>query len=179
MSRVFLRLGHGPRRRDWLADETVVCEAVSAITAAAGALRRLLRRRISAAFWGIPAAPTTRFSATAPDCPRRYSSRPRTRSCDSTSDNSSCARSSPALPLLGLFERSLSTRRSAASTRSRARSKSTKVYWRGLGGVRFFRGDARGRRPFRLTPVDFFIMSPHAPRSRRRVAEYKARMPTG
>src|SRR2546421_8035739 len=91
----------------------------------------------------------------------RYSSRPRTRSCDSMSDNSSRARSSPALPLLGLFEWSLSTRRSAASTRSRARSRSIKVYWRGSGRVRFFRGDARapnGRRmPFRLTPVDFFV----------------------
>src|SRR6266478_5754663 len=43
----------------------------------------------------------------------RYSSRPPTRSCDSMSDNSSRARSSPALPLLGLFEWSLSTRRSA------------------------------------------------------------------
>ena len=39
--------------------------------------------------------------------------RPRKRSCDSMTDSSSCARSSPARPRLGLFVRSLS-RRSAA-----------------------------------------------------------------
>ena len=100
-------------------------------------------------------------------------------SCDSISDNSSRARSRPALPLLGLFERSLSTRRSAASTRSRARSRSIKVYWRGSGRVRFFRGDTRApnarRMAFPLTPVEFFVMSLslHAPRSRQRVAQHK------
>jgi len=100
-------------------------------------------------------------------------------SCDSISDNSSRARSRPALPVLGLFERSLSTRRSAASTRSRARSRSTRVYWRSFGRVRFFRGDTRApnarRMAFRLTPVEFFVMSLslHAPRSRQRVAQHK------
>ena len=54
--------------------------------------------------------------------------------------SSSCARSNPARPLLGLFVRSLSIRRSAASTRSRARSRSATVYWRGSGRVRFLRG---------------------------------------
>ena len=34
--------------------------------------------------------------------------RPRKRSCDSMTDSSSCARSSPARPRLGLFVRSLS-----------------------------------------------------------------------
>ncbi len=43
----------------------------------------------------------------------------------------SCARSKPACPLLGLFVRSLSIRRSAASTRSRARFRSATVYCRG------------------------------------------------
>src|SRR5215831_4625617 len=55
-------------------------------------------------------------------------------------DSSSCARSSPARPRLGLFVRSLSIRRSAAATRSRARSKSAMVYCRGFGRVRFLRG---------------------------------------
>jgi hypothetical protein len=44
---------------------------------------------------------------------------PRKRSCDSMTDSSSCARSSPARPRLGLFVRSLSIRRSAAEGRSR------------------------------------------------------------
>jgi len=43
-------------------------------------------------------------------------------------------------PRLGLFVRSLSIRRSAAATRSRARSKSAMVYCRGFGRVRFLRG---------------------------------------
>ena len=54
--------------------------------------------------------------------------------------SSSCARSNPARPLLGLFVRSLSIWRSAASTRSRARSRSATVYCRGSGRVRFLRG---------------------------------------
>jgi TetR/AcrR family transcriptional repressor of nem operon len=41
---------------------------------------------------------------------------------DSMTDSSSCARSNLARPLLGLLVRSLSIRRSAAATRSRARS---------------------------------------------------------
>jgi len=69
-----------------------------------------------------------------------HSRRPRKRSCDSMTDSSSCARSSPARPRLGLFVRSLSIRRSAAATRSRARSKSAMVYCRGFGRVRFLRG---------------------------------------
>jgi hypothetical protein len=56
--------------------------------------------------------------------------------------SSSCARSNPARPLLGLLVWSLSIRRSAAATRSRARSKSATVYCRGPGRVRF------PRRPF-------------------------------
>src|SRR6266478_3908549 len=69
-----------------------------------------------------------------------HSRRPRKRSCDSMTDSSSCARSSPTRPRLGLFVRSLSIRRSAAATRSRARSKSATVYCRGFGRVRFLRG---------------------------------------
>ena len=67
-------------------------------------------------------------------------SSPGKRSCDSMMCSSSCARSSPARPRLGLFVRSLSIRRSAASTRSRARSRSATVYCRGSGRVRFLRG---------------------------------------
>ena len=48
----------------------------------------------------------------------------------------SCARSKPALEL---FVRSLSIRRSAASTRSRARFRSASVYCLGSGRVRFLR----------------------------------------
>jgi hypothetical protein len=98
-----------------------------------------------------------------PCCSIRYTSRPRTFSCNSISCNSSRARSRPARPLLGLFERSFSMRRSAASTRSRARSRSNRVYRRGSDSIRFFRGDARspnGRRmSLRPTPVDFFAIS--------------------
>ena len=50
---------------------------------------------------------------------------------NSMTDSSSCARSNPARPLLGLLLRSLSIRRSAAATRSRARSRSAMVYCRG------------------------------------------------
>src|SRR5262249_40210564 len=71
-----------------------------------------------------------------------HSRRPRRRSCDSMTCSSSCARSNPARPLLGLLLWSLSIRRSAAATRSRARSKSATVYCRGPGRVRF------PRRPF-------------------------------
>src|SRR5262249_18813200 len=46
--------------------------------------------------------------------------------------SSSCARSNPARPLSGLLVWSWSIRRSAASTRSRARSKSATVYCRGV-----------------------------------------------
>jgi hypothetical protein len=66
--------------------------------------------------------------------------RQRKRSCDSMTDNSSWARFKPARPLSGLWLRSLSIRRSAAATRSRARSKSATVYWRGSGRARFFLG---------------------------------------
>jgi hypothetical protein len=68
-----------------------------------------------------------------------HSRTPRKRSCDSMTDSSSCARSSPARPLLGLLLRSLSIRRSAAATRSRARSRSATVYYRGSARVRFLR----------------------------------------
>ena len=70
----------------------------------------------------------------------RHSRRPRKRSCDSMTDSSGCARSNPARPLLGLLLWSLSILRSAAATRSRARSKSATVYCRGSGRVRFLRG---------------------------------------
>ena len=53
---------------------------------------------------------------------------------------SSGARFNPARPLLELLMGSLSIRRSAAATRSRARSKSATVYCRGSGRVRFLRG---------------------------------------
>ena len=56
------------------------------------------------------------------------------------SDSSSYARSNPVCPLLGLLLRSLSIRRSAAATRSRARSRSATVYCRGSGRVRLLRG---------------------------------------
>jgi hypothetical protein len=98
---------------------------------------------------------------------------PRRRSCDSMACSSSRARFSPASPLLGLFVRSLSTRRSAASTRSCARSRSARVYWRGSGRMRFFRRDGRAPYPrriaSRLTSVEFFVTSSssHAPGSRR------------
>jgi len=69
--------------------------------------------------------------------------------------SSSCARSNPARPLLGLLVWSLSIRRSAAATRSRARSRSATVYCRGPGRVRF------PRDPFdallaRIAAVSFF-----------------------
>jgi hypothetical protein len=66
-----------------------------------------------------------------------HSRRPRKRNCDSMMCSSSRARSNPARPLLGLLMWSLSIRRSAAATRSRARSKSATVYCRGPGRVRF------------------------------------------
>ena len=50
-------------------------------------------------------------------------------------DSSSCARFNPARPLLELHMGSLSIWRSAAATRSRARSKSATVYCRGSGRV--------------------------------------------
>ena len=118
-----------------------------------------------------------------PCCSIRYTSRPRTFSCNSISCNSSRARSRPARPLLGLLERSFSMRRSAASTRSRARSRSNRVYRRGSDSIRFFRDDARspnGRRmSLRPTPVDFFAISAslHAPRLRRRETEYSRMRP--
>jgi hypothetical protein len=49
-----------------------------------------------------------------------HSRRPRKRSCDSVTDSSSCARFSPARPLLALLLRSLSIRRSAAAGLVRA-----------------------------------------------------------
>ena len=73
-------------------------------------------------------------------------------------------------------------RRSAASTRSRARSRSNRVYRRGSDSIRFFRGDARspnGRRmSLRPTPVDFFAISSslHAPRLRRRETEMRPKL---
>ena len=69
-----------------------------------------------------------------------HSRRPRKRSCDSMTDSSSCARCNPARPLSGLLLGSLSIRRSAAATRSRARSRSATVYCRGSVRVRFLRG---------------------------------------
>jgi len=69
-----------------------------------------------------------------------HSRRPRERSCDSMTDSSSCAVFNPARPLLELLMGSLSIRRFAAATRSRARSKSATVYCRGSGRVRFLRG---------------------------------------
>ena len=64
----------------------------------------------------------------------------RDRNCDSMMCSANCARSNPARPQLGLFVRSFSIRRSAAATRSRARSRSAMVYRRGSDGVRFRRG---------------------------------------
>jgi hypothetical protein len=55
-------------------------------------------------------------------------------------DSSRCALFNPARPLLELLMGSLSIRRFAAATRSRARSKSAMVYCRGSGRVRFLRG---------------------------------------
>ena len=80
---------------------------------------------------------------------------PGKRSCDSMMCSSSCARSNPARPLLGLLVWSLSIRRSAAATRFRARSRSATVYCRGPGRVRF------PRDPFdallaRMAAVSFF-----------------------
>ena len=89
---------------------------------------------------------------------------PRRRRSDSMAYRSNRARSSPVCALLGLLVRSFSTRRYAASTRSRARPRSTRLYCRGSGRVRFFRGD--GRPPNarwispRLTPFNFFVTSP-------------------
>ena len=54
--------------------------------------------------------------------------------------SSSRALCNPARPLSGLLVWSLSIRRSAAATRSRARSRSATVYCRGCGLVRFPRG---------------------------------------
>src|SRR5262249_4513044 len=68
---------------------------------------------------------------------RFHSRRARKRSCGSMSSSSICARSNPARALVGLLVWSLAIRRSAASTRSFARSKSTTVYCRGSGRVRF------------------------------------------
>ena len=104
--------------------------------------------------------------------------RPRKRSCDSMTDSSSCARSSPARPRLGLFVRSLSIRRSAAATRSRARSKSAMVYCRGFGRVRFLRGPfallarmaALSRFPVAVGPLRFSRPIPPIKHIRRGVA---------
>jgi hypothetical protein len=71
---------------------------------------------------------------------RPQSRRPRKPSCDSMMCSSSCARCNPTRPLLRSLVWSLSIRRSAASTRSRARSKSATVYCRGCCRVRFPRG---------------------------------------
>jgi hypothetical protein len=103
---------------------------------------------------------------------------PRRRSSVSMAYRSSCARSSPARPLLGLLVRSLSTRRCAASTRSRARSRSTRVSWRGSGRVRFLRGDGRAPNARwispRSTPVNFFVTTPslRTPGLRSNAAEF-------
>jgi hypothetical protein len=73
-------------------------------------------------------------------CDGPHNSRsPRKRSCASTIDNSRCARTSPERPRLGMFEHSLSLRRSAAATRSRARCRSARLYCRGFGRVCFLR----------------------------------------
>jgi hypothetical protein len=70
----------------------------------------------------------------------QHCTRQRKRSCNSTTDSSRCARFNPARPLLGWLVQSLSIRRSAAATRSRARSKSATVYCRGSSRLRFLRG---------------------------------------
>src|SRR5262252_10653464 len=74
-------------------------------------------------------------------------------------DSSSCARSSPPRPWLGLFVRSLSIRRSAAATRSRARSQSAMVYCRGFDRVRFLRG-AFAALLARMAALSCFAMGP-------------------
>jgi hypothetical protein len=68
-----------------------------------------------------------------------HSTRPRKRSCVSITDNSNCARFKLARPR-SVWRRSLSIRRSAAATRSRARSKSATVYCGGSRRERFFLG---------------------------------------
>ena len=69
-----------------------------------------------------------------------HSGRPRKRNCDSITCSSNCARFNPARALLGLPVWSWSIRRSAAAIRSRTRSRSATVYWRGFARVRFPRG---------------------------------------
>jgi len=91
--------------------------------------------------WPMPRLPP---NGSIPRLWRHHSRRPRKRSCDSMLCRSSCARSSPARPLLGLLVWSLSSRRSAASTRSRARCRSATVYCRGCCRVRFPRGPFDG-----------------------------------
>ena len=73
-----------------------------------------------------------------------HSRRPRNRSCDSMMWSASCARFKPGRPLLEWPVYSLAIRRSAARTRSRARSKSVMLYCRGSGRVRFPRGPFAG-----------------------------------
>jgi len=103
-----------------------------------------------------------RSLALSPHHPRR----PRNRSCDSITDNSSCARFKPARALSELRLRSLSIRRSAAATRSRARSKSATVYCGGSRRVRFFLGPfvtllartaALSRVPVAIVPFRFEV----------------------
>jgi hypothetical protein len=86
--------------------------------------------------------------------------------------SSSCARSNPARPLLGLLVWSLSIRRSAAATRFRARSRSATVYCRGPGRVRF------PRDPFdallaRMAAVSFFAAAIWSLRFSERTAAIK------
>jgi hypothetical protein len=80
---------------------------------------------------------------------------------------------------LGWFVRSLSIRRSAAATRSRARSKSAMVYCRGFGRVRFLRGPfatllarmaALSCFPVAIGPLRFFRRIPPIKHIRRGVA---------
>src|SRR5262249_26248734 len=85
----------------------------------------------------IGAAPIASVSRTWPSW--AYLITPRARRSDSMTSISRRARPNPARLWCRVLW-SLFTRRSAASTRSWARSRSVIVYWRGSDGVRFFRG---------------------------------------
>ena len=86
--------------------------------------------------------------------------------------SSNRARSNPARPLLGLLVWSLSIRRSAAATRSRARSKSATVYCRSPGRVRFLR-DPFDALLARMTAVSFFAAAIWSLRFSERIAPIK------
>jgi hypothetical protein len=86
--------------------------------------------------------------------------------------SSNRARSNPGRPLLGLLVWSLSIRRSAAATRSRARSKSATVYCGGPGRVRFLR-DPFDALLARMTAVRFFAAAIWSLRFSERTASIK------